>query len=193
MSKRLFVALKVPKKTNKLLMVVQDKFKEIVPDDLVKWVEPQNFHQTLVFLGQVEEPRIELLKKIISRLKRNSCLNLSLRRAGFFPDIRRPRVIYVDLDGQTTELSSCYHQLRMNLKKQGFDFDVRFSPHICLGRVRSAKSRLALTKKKVNKVNDILRETETDFVANKIVLFESKLTSKCPIYTPIFELCLGKQ
>jgi len=186
-SKRLFVALKLPIKTVNLLSRVQRELKKRVKKDAVKWVEKNNFHQTLIFLGEVEEKRIKTLKQIIAKLEDNDCLKLSLKRLAFFPDLRRPRIISVNLDGDTTELSSYYHQLRLDLKRGNFKFDVRFSPHVCLGRVRAGKEKLSLTKDEVNEINEILKETETDFIAQDIILFESKLTSNGPIYTPIWQ------
>jgi len=186
-NKRLFVALKLPAKTVNLLSRVQKELKKRIKRGMVKWVEKKNFHQALIFLGEIEEKKIKTLKEIIAKLEDNDCLELSLKRLAFFPDLRRPRIISVSLDGDTTRLSSCYHQLRLGLKRANFKFDVRFSPQVCLGRVRVGKENFGLIKDEVNEVNEILKETETDFVAKDIILFESKLTSGGPIYTPIWQ------
>jgi len=190
-NKRLFVALKLPGKTVSLLAKVQKELKKKVGKDSVKWVEKSNFHQALIFLGEVEEKKIKALQEIIAGLASNNCLKLSLKRLAFSPDLRRPRVVSVNLDGDTTRLSSCYHQLRLALRKNGFQFDVRFSPCVCLGRVRPSHPKFCLTKDQANKINEILRERDTDFVAKDVVLFESKLTPKGPVYTPIWRIKLN--
>ena len=68
----------------------------------VRWAKREQFHLTLKFLGNVESRRLEALTASI----RGACaglgvLQLRAGRIGFFPDARRPRVIWTSvLDGR---------------------------------------------------------------------------------------------
>jgi 2'-5' RNA ligase len=55
-----------------------------------------------------------------------------------------------------------------------------FNPHITIGRLRNPKSCKDL-------ISPFVRKSFGSVHVNKIVLFESKLQSYFPVYTPIFE------
>lgn len=61
---RMFIAIELPEGTLELLAKIQNELKASGAD--VKWVEPQNIHLTLKFLGEVKEEKME---KIIHALK----------------------------------------------------------------------------------------------------------------------------
>jgi len=186
---RLFIALILPEKIKKILAQAQAELRQGVTQGAVKWVEPENFHQTIIFLGRVDNNRVEDVKQVLAKLRLKP-IALSLKKVGFFPDQARPRVIWIGLKGELEKLSACFHQLRLALRRANFDFDTRFSPHITLGRVRFGRGRVVFDQRALEKVNQILKTNDSSFVADRVVLFESKLTPKGPIYTPIVEVKL---
>jgi len=188
-SLRLFIALILPLKTRRILAGIEDLLRKEAGKKNVKWVEKENLHQTMVFLGRVANERIKLIKKIMVTLERNPVLNLSLSKLEFFPDRQRPRIIWVALGGEKTKLSSYYHQLRLGLQRVDFDFDTRFSPHITLGRVRRGR-KLVFSTGLLEKIHEVLHRPSAAFVAKKLVLFKSELKQTGPIYTPIFQIRL---
>lgn len=190
MRKRLFVALPLPERVKKILVQLQRELKKKVNKNLVKWVEEENFHQNLIFLGRVDQKKISQVKKAISDLVDQRVLKLSLGKIGFFPDNKRPRVIWVGVGGEVNRLTSCCHQLRMNLQSFGLRFDTRFTPHITLGRVRQVQAKSIISPKEFNRIQEDLKEDEISFEIRRIILYESKLTPKGPIYTPVYQLQL---
>ena len=194
MKRRLFIALPVPDEARKILAWLQNKLKQEVKTDLVKWVEKENFHQTLVFLGRVDDKiRVEI-EEIMRCLARNKPLSLSFSKILFFPDLRRARVIAVNVGEDEEKISNCFHQLRLPLEMSGFEFNTRFSPHICLGRVRRIQGKALFTKKKIDQIQDELRKKELVFPLEKVVLYESNLNQDGPVYTPLCEVELkGKK
>jgi len=191
-AKRLFIAAIIPEEIKQFLIRTESCFKEEVDEKLVKWVEKENLHQTMVFLGKVRNQKIDTVIEIIQNLSQNPPLDLSLKRVGFFPDQRRPRIVLAEVGGEIAKLSSYYHQMRMALQRAGFKFDTRFSPHITIGRVRSNKGKVFFSKQLCEKVNDMLRAKDFRFKTEKIVLFQSRLTPEGPIYTSVSEVRLGK-
>ena len=190
MAKRLFIAATIPEKVRQFLVKAESCFREGLDGNLVKWVEKENLHQTMVFLGKVREKKISTVIDILNDLSPNPVLDLCLKRIGFFPDQRRPRIVLAEVGGEIAKLSSYYHQMRMALQRAGFKFDTRFSPHISLGRVRLNKGKAFFSKMLCEKVNEMLRSEEVCFKTEKIVLFQSQLTPGGPIYTPISQVKL---
>lgn len=189
---RLFVAISLPGRVRKVLVNVQGKLKREAGGEKIKWVEKENLHQSIVFLGQIEEKSLKKVEAAIKDLAINRIFTLNLTKIGFFPDNKRIRVIWVGLGGETEKLSSCYHQLRVNLGKANIDFDSRFSPHITLGRVRFSKGKVSFSKEVIEDINGTIFAYGTSFIVDKIVLFKSKLTPSGPIYTPVFKMGLQK-
>ena len=190
MKKRVFIAMPMPKRARKVLSWIQNELKEEAGKNAVKWVEEENFHQTLVFLGPKTEEEIEKIISIMTELKGSKSLNLSLNKLGFYPDLGRARIVWVGLGKEDEELACYYHRLRMSLQMAGFEFDTRFSSHVSLGRVRRIKTNSIFSYRLINKIQDFLREKEISFKGSKIVLYQSQLRKKGPVYTPIKEIKL---
>lgn len=189
---RLFIALVLPERVKKILARVQAELRQSLPLTQIKWVEPENFHQTLIFLGEVPEARLEEVKQILTQIQLEP-MKLSLKKLGFFPDQHRPRVIWVGLKGELEKLSACFHRLRLALNRANFDFDTRFASHITLGRVRFGRGKVVFNQTIIEKINQILKEKNLNFIADQIVLFQSQLRPRGPIYTPLLRLKLRKK
>ena len=192
MNKRLFVAMPLPREVKEALTWVQEKLKEDLNKKDIKWVEKKNLHQTMVFLGKVEEARIPEVKEIMERLARQKVLNLTLTKLGFYPELRRARIIWIGLGGEDSKVSSYFHKLRLPLQMAKFEFDTRFSSHITVGRVKKTKEWSMFSDRKISLVQDFLRNNRISFQTKKLVLYESKLTPTGPLYHPIFEVKLKK-
>ncbi len=103
----------------------------------VRWVEPDQIHLTLKFLGEVRPERIGQVKAAVARVaSKTRPFTLNMRGSGAFPTTRRPRVIWLGAEA-TPELRCLKHDLEWELAPLGFDREVRaFHPHITLGRAR---------------------------------------------------------
>ena len=91
---RLFIALDFPKQICSKLFYLQDK---ITPDIAkIKWVEEENFHITLKFLGEVNEDKIPAIKEKLSLIKFKDILS-SINQSGVFPSNSYIKVIWLGL------------------------------------------------------------------------------------------------
>src|SRR5438876_349985 len=62
----------------------------------VKWVEPDNLHVTLLFLGEVDDRTLpEVCRSVAEVAGRQAAFPLVIEKAGCFPNVRRPRVLWV--------------------------------------------------------------------------------------------------
>jgi len=168
---RLFIAIEILEKIKAELMEIVDKLKQAGAD--VKWVRPQGMHITLKFLGEVDENRkdkiIEILKQISEK---KSPFTVTFKGLGAFPDLKRPRVVWIGIEKGGEELKGIAKELDVSLGNLGFLREKReFSPHLTLGRVKSGRNKNALVSALSSHNNFTLPELNVD----KINLIQSIL------------------
>lgn len=101
----------------------------------VRWIDPDHYHVTLKFLGDVRRERVELVEQAVARVaSATKAFTTEFGGFGAFPTIRRPRVIWLGL-GANPELRCLKQDLEWTLGDVGFDAETRaFHPHVTLGR-----------------------------------------------------------
>lgn len=184
---RLFVAVELAAELKQGLSALADKFMAARAD--VKWVEGENFHLTLYFLGEVPP---DLLPRVQGALSEAGAgvppFTLKLEGVGAFPSLARPRVIWVGARGGE-ELLRLQQQVAAGLTPllAGAQDSRPFSPHITLGRVRSPRNLSALSR--------LLQEHGRESVGEQRVtgfsLVESQLFRSGPVYTRVAHYSLG--
>lgn len=133
MQKRLFIGISIPKNLKKRIFQLVDKEYKDLP---VKWVQPNNFHLTLNFLGYVRDENIPKVCQAIEKAAGNTeFFEIDFRRIDFGPNAITKKMIWV-----TGEKSENLENLKFKLD-MALGFFVRekkkFIPHITLGRIRS--------------------------------------------------------
>ncbi len=150
--------------------------------DGVKWVRSDAIHLTLKFLGNVDEGMVREIRDATARCALGvGEIELSVGRVGAFPDMRRPRVIWVGLAGELDRLGSVAGALEEACFALGFPKEGRaFRPHLTLGRV---KDRLSVdTIKKIEQSKDVVLG---DMVVDAIELIRSDLQPSGAVYTTL--------
>jgi 2'-5' RNA ligase len=103
----------------------------------LRWVDTAAMHLTLSFLGEVVEERVkEVLSAIEGVAEKHSPFTIRFRGAGAFPNVRRPRVLWLGVadDGSLAGLQA---DTGTALERLGFPRDRReYSPHLTLARAR---------------------------------------------------------
>jgi len=136
-SQRLFLAVPLPDETRALIrQVTTELAAEGWP---VRWVAAEGAHLTLHFLGEVEPERAELLKLALPAVVgRHARFELRTAGLGVFPNLRRPRVIWLGLHGPAHRLTTLHGELGETLTALDFPVETGpYHPHITLGRVRN--------------------------------------------------------
>jgi len=185
---RSFIAIELPKDVRDFLGGIQERLKSSGAD--VKWVEPQNIHLTLKFLGEVDEKKLDKISGILEDIaQKGSAFKIRIASLGAFPKINFPRVIWVGLDKGDEETKSIARGLEEKIEKVGIPKEDRaFSSHITLGRTRSTLNRERLVQELNNLASNLGGNPE--FEVTKITLFKSTLTPKGPIYEVLKEASL---
>lgn len=111
-----------------------------VADAEVKWVDFGQMHLTLKFLGDVPRDDILPLCRVIREVaEKFEPFDLQFGGIGAFPDIERPRAIWIGVREGAEQLGELQRVLDLELSKQlGFAKEHRkFTPHLTIGRVHT--------------------------------------------------------
>src|SRR5690606_14043123 len=131
----------------------------------VRWVRDDLAHLTLKFFGEVAPERLDVIAEAVEAGARGcGAMTLRLEQLGAFPSVRRPRILW------------------LGFRPEG----VPFRPHVTLGRVREGQ-RLPHGARE----NSGMAARGNAFMADSVVLYESRLTANGPEYTPRLTLSLG--
>ncbi len=177
---RAFVAIRVSEKVVRAIAELIDQLRR--PGDGIKWVSADNLHLTLKFLGpSVPIAKIEQfgheLKKIAAQ---TAAFEIEAREVGAFPNLSRPRVLWVGLDSPPLmELAGAVEEAA---GRCGFEREARpFTAHLSIARIkdphRGARSMRALE-----------HAHERRFGRCKVAefaIYRSTLTPKGSLYTPL--------
>src|SRR5580704_16554134 len=94
---RLFVALEIPDDVRAALREFVQPLRAKWPR--VRWSRPEGQHVTLKFLGEVGEERLEAIVSVLAPLRSSGPVTMNFRGIGFFPQSRRPRVLWAGVEG----------------------------------------------------------------------------------------------
>ena len=148
-------------------------------DARIKYVELANLHLTLKFFGDILE---EAIANVVSQY---DSFKIKIKGCGAFPNNKRIKVIWVGID-EDSIIKDLHDKLDKEFVRLGFDKDKRFSTHLTIGRMKSAKGKDKV-KSTIEEFSDVeIGEMEVDHITLK----KSTLTPAGPIYEDlkIFEL-----
>jgi len=151
-----------------------------IPETKIKWVEKNNLHLTMKFLGNISLEQTELTKSILKEItSRHSPFIIKLSsNIGIFPAYKMPRIIWVGIKEGANQLKEIYNFIENELSNKGFPRENKeFSSHITIGRVKFIrdKTNFIQISKRIS-INNFTQEVSS------IDLMESELTPIGPIY-----------
>ncbi len=175
---RTFIAVNLNREIIEHLVSLQNILS--ITESKIKWVEKNNLHLTMKFLGYISLEQTELIKSELKEIaSRYSPFIIRLSSAiGVFPIYKMPRIIWVGIKEGTNELKEIYNSIENNLSNKGFPRENKdFSSHITIGRVKFIRDKANFIQMlKRIEINNLTHEV------NSIDLMESKLTPNGPIY-----------
>jgi 2'-5' RNA ligase len=184
---RTFLAIELPEETRARISKLQ---KELVRCGVsVKWVEKDNLHLTMRFFGDLEEERLEDVKKAVGEAaKKLVPIEAKLEGLGAFPTLKRPRVVWLGVSDGRRGILEMKETLEKELEIAGFPLDEgRFSAHVTLGRVRDRSARVTALSREVERAEFPAAEV----LVKEISCMKSDLTRTGPIYSKLFGIALG--
>lgn len=170
---RLFIAVNISEENKNRIARIQSKLKDNIAG--VKWVEKENLHLTLKFLGEVAGGRLAEIKEKIaeagSLIKR---FEIDFCNLGIFPNENFPRILWAGIEKGQPELEVLARKIEDLLQEIGFEKEKRpFSAHLTIGRFKNHRPCSLHGKNKEEKFSQTVE---------KIFLIKSTLTPKGPVY-----------
>ncbi len=177
---RTFIAIKIVPE-NELKSFI-GKAKIAFNDESIKWVDENNLHLTLRFLGQTSAEQVKKITRSLEKIAfQTGRFPVQLKGAGYFKSNRAPKVLFVDIND-----AESLKELAMSIDEEvvmtGFEPENRkFNPHLTLARIKFIKnieSFLLFIKDWKEKEFQTVQVTE-------IIYYQSILNSDEPVYKPL--------
>ena len=188
---RSFLAVEIPESNKEKILELINPFKE-KSDSFIKWVNRDNLHITLKFIGELNTDHISTSQNDLSeRLSSIPSFNIQINRLGVFPNSQKPRIFWLGFD-QNKNLEQIVSSIENYLVSLGYEADHKpFSPHLTIGRVRRDVPSGNFAEFTKN-FKDLKLEVIPDFKVSHVTLFKSDLTRDGPIYSRLFQLSLAR-
>jgi 2'-5' RNA ligase len=152
----------------------------------VKWVERENLHLTVSFLGSTPERRLAAIRVALEPPFHSRTFGLRFDRLGAFPERGAPRVIWIGDSRGTTPAEAVQRELAERLKAVGVPAETRpFRAHLTLGRFRESGGR---------EDGQVIRELTVEpigpLLVDHLTLYESHLSSRGSSYDALVRVAL---
>jgi len=183
--KRTFIAVKIPV-SGTTAEIIQD-IKSELQDEKIKWVETFNMHITLFFVGETHDEMIQKISSELENLLKNKKpFTLKGEGIGLFKNFNNPRVLWLGIE-KSEYLEQVKKEIDQMMRNFGFAIENReFKPHLTLGRIKRIDNKSKLK----NILNHYMDVNFHDFYIDKIIYYESRLTSSGPVYKVIKQVAL---
>lgn len=179
---RSFIALPIPVEMANSLgdlsaqMAYQDK------SNAVRWVDQENYHLTIAFLGDLIETELEDLAEQLDTNLLQNCFELCLSHISPFPE-SRPKLLAA-IAQKSDSLNIVHKQVYSSLSACQIVLDKKkFLPHITLGRFRHSKNNFS---------GAIPTALNLSALIDEVSIFESTLTPNGAEYEAIFRFPLDE-
>ena len=192
---RAFVAIELPLPIRQALSTIEEQIQASAgpaAQKAIRWVPTENMHLTIKFLGEVSAGKVQALAHMLrGEASRHSTFSFSVGGLGAFPNLRRPRVIWIGIEAPG-ELSNLQKAIEAETQRLGYPAEERpFSPHLTLGRI-SQNARPEEVSLLAQALGKMKVETIGQVQANQAHLFRSDLHPTGSMYTRLFSFDLGR-
>jgi 2'-5' RNA ligase len=179
---RLFIELKTTPYEKELFEIVEGYKKSIAG---VKWVESENLHITLKFLGEADEEMLLKVKDMLGPFaEKLQKFDFSIGGISGFPYEKNARVLFFKVQDGFDKISKIMESLSSVLLRFGFEEEKSYTPHITFARA------------KVTPINlEKVQRSTFEILSNALgmLIMKSNLAKDTPIYSVLYEFdFLGK-
>jgi 2'-5' RNA ligase len=185
-TQRLFIAIDLAPAVRRWLEKARSVLEPAMPPGAVRWVDAEDIHITLKFLGEIPVGRIDFVRGAMDRsMEGVNPFSLAVEGLGCFPNTAHPRVVWAGVRSEPL-LLSLQKRLEDNLSAAGFERERRaFSPHLTLGRVKDGVEE-SLLRKLGAAVEGARPEPPVEMTVNGLCLFRSVLQRSGAEYSVLY-------
>lgn len=185
MAIRSFISFETPDEIRDRMFEFQSNLRESGADG--RWEPKEKFHATIKFLGNVDENQLPtIISTIEQTVKQFNSFEITYLQLGCFPNLNRPRVIWIGCENRDGTLAILKNSLDDMLLQYGFEREEReFHPHVTLGRVKSGKG--------LNNLTPLLQSLTFEpsrFQCREILLMKSVLKPQGSVYSVLHKFLL---
>jgi 2'-5' RNA ligase len=190
---RTFLSLNIESSVREKAAIIQKKVMDTFRNFPVKWEDPEKYHLTVRFLGDIEESDADELAAQLEKIDFTfDKIKYFARNIGFFPNPKHPNVIFIGLeeDGDysgelVNKINSVISGPVMQERLGGIKPDKKFVAHITMGRFRRENRKSA-----DGMVLESFEPFNVEF--NSFFLMKSVLDQKGSRYFPLKEFIFKK-
>ncbi len=183
--KRLFVAVKIHPSPE--LLQVYYALKKSLALEKIKWVEEDNFHLTLKFIGNTYTSQIDRIVETLETVASGTfSFEMNIQNPGIFGSRYNPRVIWLGIENNP-QLIDLADKVLDGLDEAGFPRDRQnFVPHLTIGRIKYIRDKKNLRNTIEKHHGKYLQKVEV----KEFYLYESILMREGPVYKVIRKFTL---
>jgi RNA 2',3'-cyclic 3'-phosphodiesterase len=184
--RRLFIAIKFT--PDQRLIEAFLNIQKYLGDAPVKWVDSNNFHITLLFLGDTPHEKSEIIRQELRKIAPTvPSFEFQVLAPGYFTSHGKPRVIWFGIqDSEEGILSQLHFSIHRNFHIADDKEKTEFKPHLTIGRIKNPT--------KIYGMKELFQSFSTlplQYVkVDSFQLLESKLTPAGPVYSVLEEFPL---
>ncbi len=185
---RAFIAINIDPRIIREISEAIAQLRRAIPE--VHWVVLDKIHLTIKFLGDIDPSRVDPIANALEQaLKLFPRFTINAKGLGVFPALRRPRVLWVGLEG--SQLVKLAAKVEAALEPLGFVPDERdFQPHLTIGRWRQFDG----TSNKL--AEELERWKKYEFGASQVeavTLFQSVLKHDGALHKPLRVIAIAEE
>ena len=128
MKKRLFIAIDLPKDIKEHIKVLEKEIDRKFGQKLF-WINEENLHLTLLFLGYIDEQKIDEIVKLLNGLSKPEPFQLKINQLKYGPDERVKRMIWLIFE-ESKELQEFQQSIECILEKGNIPFHKEHRPYL---------------------------------------------------------------
>jgi RNA 2',3'-cyclic 3'-phosphodiesterase len=176
---RLFLALAIPTDVREKIAALIRELRGV--DANPKWINPDNLHATLKFIGEVAPEKAVQIGDALATVQTRQPVVVEFRDIGFFPDARRPKTAWVGIQPPQM-LSSLAAEANRVLAPLGIHREEKpFVPHLTIARFKETFLSPALRAE----IEDPKSRNFGTLTTGEFHLIESKRKSAGAEYTTL--------
>jgi RNA 2',3'-cyclic 3'-phosphodiesterase len=188
---RLFIAISLAEYVKDEIERAQEELRSALSADCIRWTKRVQFHLTLKFLGDVEPRYVDTLISALGLACEGfGVLPLRAVKIGVFPDLRRPRLIWVGVDDARDRLPLLQHVVETAVA--GFTSrkpEGTFTGHVTIGRCK------AIRRPQIDRLAKLAKVMEDrqfgEWTTNTVDLVRSELGPDGSRYTTLSAVALS--
>lgn len=154
-----------------------------------RWVDPDNLHITLWFIGEVHDDRAAELRGALQAPFGTPAFDVRLDGCGSFPPSGPPRVFWLGVASGVEPMRQLYGEVRDRLVAIGCEEEKRpYAPHLTIARVKE------IGRGSARAVRDAVAAVPAACGSSRVeavTLFRSRLSPKGSRYEPLLRVPLS--